>query len=127
MSNTHRPSDALAYGEYEVPTPGGGKASLAFTLRRTDSESVVAGYARMTSASAHGSVSLVGYPGAEHCSGLWVQAGSRIGLTIDDGHSPFAPELDRVIVPYLAQFLSEVGPIAPLVAALATKEPPAGW
>lgn len=121
MSNDNRQPDALAYGEYEVPLPGGGTASVAFTLGRAEAGTVAAAYARKANARAHGLVSLVGYPRAPRYPAIWIQSGRDLGITVADADRGFTDELNRMIAPYLAAFLSDVAPIAPMLAAVPTK------
>lgn len=128
MSNDNRQPDVVAYGEYEMPVPGGGKASVAFTLARADAGTVAAAYARKANARAHGRVSLVGYPGAPRYSAIWIQGENSLGITVADPDRGFTDELNRMIAPYLAAFLSDVAPISPTFAAVRTKsgDPEAG-
>jgi hypothetical protein len=127
MSEASRSLDAMAYGQYEIPLPGGGSASAAFSLGRPQSGTDAATLSSQGETDAHGRVSLVGYPGAlaTH-SAAWVRIGGSVHFTVREDAPVSAHELHRMLTPYLARFLLDVAPIAALVGALPTKSSASG-
>jgi len=118
MNDNDLPAGAVAYREYQVPLVEGGAASLAFTLGRTDIDSVAAELAHSVGARAYGLVSLVGYPGAPRYPVVWLQLPTQLALTVADGDEDLGEDLKQIIARYLIQFIADIAPVAPELAAL---------
>jgi hypothetical protein len=117
MSNEHLPVGVIAYREYEIPAPGRGTASIAFTLRRADA-TPVGDFARRPDAWAHGMVSVVDYPGIPYDPVIWLQTHTHLHLTAADHDRDLGNEQTQLIGRYLAVFFSDLAPIAPELAAI---------
>jgi hypothetical protein len=117
MSNEHLPVGVIAYREYEIPAPGRGTASIAFTLRRADA-TPVGDFACRADAWAHGMVSVVDYPGIPYDPVIWLQTHTHLHLTAADHDRDLGDEQTQLIGRYLAVFFSDLAPIAPELAAI---------
>ena len=118
MDDNHLPAGAVAYREYEVPLAQGGTASLAFTLAGQDANSVVFDVARSLQAVAYGFVSILDYPGAPRHPVVWLQLPTQLALMVADGDEDLSQDLKQIIARRLMQFISDIAPIAPQLAAL---------
>jgi hypothetical protein len=115
------PDDAVAYREYEISLPDGGRASVAFTLGAPDLDTVPATMARVHGALAYGLISIADYPGAPEYPMVWLQTKTELGITVADDDEDLADPLKRMIARYLAVFFADIAPIAPELAALKLK------
>ena len=118
MADNHLPAGVVAYREYEVPLAQGGTASMAFTLVRRDAESFASDVARSLQAGAYGFVSILDYPGAPRHPVVWLQLPTQLALMVADGDDDLSQDLKQIIARRLLQFISDIAPIAPDLAAL---------
>jgi hypothetical protein len=123
MEDYGLPDGAVAYREYEVPLAEGGNASMGFTLARRDADSIASDLARALHARAYGFVSILDYPAAPRHPVVWLQLPTQLALTVADGDEDLSEDLKQIIARYLIQFIRDIAPIAPELAALHFENP----
>ena len=111
MSNDDLPDGVLAYREYEIAAPGGGTASIAFTLGRADADTAAADFARNAEARAHGLVSVLYYPGAPQHPAIWLQTEAGLGISVADEDGDLSDDLRQVVARCLAMFFNDIAAI----------------
>ena len=118
MNDNGLPAGAVAYREYEVPLAEGGNASMAFMLAHKDADSIASDLARAVHARAYGFVLIRDYPAAPRYPVVWLQLPTQLTLTVADGDDDLSEDLKQIIARHLMQFIRDIAPIAPELAAL---------
>ena len=108
-----------AYREYDFALEGE-SGSIAITLGRLDADTVYGRFARYAGARAYGLVSILGQSSASLSPLIWVQIGSKLGVT-SEGDGVMSPALKSIVALYLARFFNEIAPNAPELASFSVQ------
>jgi hypothetical protein len=113
----------MAYAEYEIPVPGGGTASVAFTLSRLEGDGMVAEVGRLKGAQACGMLSILDYPGAPRHPAIWMRTDGELTLLVAEEDGEIDAAVRQVIDRYIEAFFAEIAPIAPELAGAGERFP----